>query len=67
MVKSQFDPDVMPKIHAICAGETDHVTLMAVIAGELFHAVDGFDGLGFTGWWHRACQSWGLIRAGMAV
>ena len=47
MVKSQVDPDVIPKIHAICAGETDHVTLMAVIAGELFHAVDGFDWVGF--------------------
>ena len=47
MVKLQFDPDVIPKIHAICAGETDHVTLMAVIAGELFHAVDGFDWVGF--------------------
>jgi L-methionine (R)-S-oxide reductase len=47
MVKPQFDPDVIPKIHAICAGETDHVTLMAVIAGELFHAVDGFDWVGF--------------------
>ena len=47
MVKPQFDPDVIPKIHAICAGETDHVTLMAVIAGELFHAGDGFDWVGF--------------------
>jgi L-methionine (R)-S-oxide reductase len=47
MVKPQVDPDVIPKIRAICAGETDHVTLMAVIAGELFHAVDGFDWVGF--------------------
>ena len=47
MIKPQFDHDVIPKIHAICAGETDHVTLMAVIAGELFHAVDGFDWVGF--------------------
>jgi L-methionine (R)-S-oxide reductase len=47
MIKSQVDPDVIPKIRAICAGETDHVTLMAVIAGELFHAVDGFDWVGF--------------------
>jgi len=47
MIKPQVDPDVIPKIHAICAVETDHVTLMAVIAGELFHAVDGFDWVGF--------------------
>ena len=47
MGKTQIDPDLMPKIHSICAGETDHVTLVAVIAGELFHAVDGFDWVGF--------------------
>lgn len=47
MVKPQFDPDLKPKIHAICAGETDHVILMAVIAGELFHAVEGYDWVEF--------------------
>ena len=47
MEKPQIDSDLIPKIHAICAGETDHVTLMAVVAGELFHAVDGFDWVGF--------------------
>ena len=47
MAKPQIDSDLIPKIHAICAGETDHVTLMAVVAGELFHAVDGFDWVGF--------------------
>ena len=47
MAKPQIDPDLMSKIHAICAGETDHITLMAVIAGELFHAVEGFDWVGF--------------------
>ena len=41
MEKPQIDSDLIPKIHAICAGETDHVTLMAAVAGELFHAVDG--------------------------
>ena len=35
MTKPQIDPDLMPKIHAICAGETDHVTLMAVVAAQL--------------------------------
>ena len=47
MAKPQIDSDLIPRIHAICAGETDHVTLMAVVAGELFHAVDGFDWVGF--------------------
>ena len=47
MAKPQIDSDLIPQIHAICAGETDHVTLMAVVAGELFHAVDGFDWVGF--------------------
>ena len=47
MEKPQIDSDLIPKIHAICAGETDHVILMAVVAGELFHAVDGFDWVGF--------------------
>ena len=47
MEKPQIDSDLIPKIHAICAGETDHVPLMAVVAGELFHAVDGFDWVGF--------------------
>ena len=28
-------------------GESDHVPLMAVVAGELFHTVDGFDCVGF--------------------
>ena len=47
MAKPQIEADLIPKIHAICAGETDHVILMAVVAGELFHAVDGFDWVGF--------------------
>ena len=47
MAKLQIDSNLILKIHAICADETDHVTLMAVVAGELFHAVDGFDWVGF--------------------
>ena len=43
MAKPQIDSDLIPKIHIICAGKKDHVTLMAVDAGALFHAVDGFD------------------------
>ena len=47
MAKTQIDQQVITKLWAICAGETNHVTLMAVVAGELFHAVDGFDWVGF--------------------
>ena len=47
MVKPRIDWQVITKLRAICAGETDHVTLMAVVVGELFDAVDGFDWVGF--------------------
>ena len=47
MKKPQIDQQVITKLWAICAGETDFVTIMAVVAGELFHAVDGFDWVGF--------------------
>ena len=47
MAKPQIDPGLIPKIHAICAGEKDHITLMTVIAGELFQAVDVFDWVAF--------------------
>ena len=47
MARPQIDQQVITKPRAICAGETDHVTLMAVVAGELFHTVDGFDWVGF--------------------
>ena len=43
MASPQIDQQVIPKLRAICAGETDHVTLMALVADELFHTVDGFD------------------------
>ena len=42
-MKLQIDHRMITKLRAICAGETDHVTLMAAVAGKLFHAVDGFD------------------------
>ena len=47
MVTPQIDRQVITKLRAICAGETDHVTIMAVVAGELFHALEGFDWVGF--------------------
>ena len=47
MAKPQIDQQVIAKLRAICAGEADHVTLIAVVTGELFHAVNGFDWVGF--------------------
>ena len=47
MAKPQIDQQVITKLRAICAGETDFVTIMAVVADELFHAVGGFDWVGF--------------------
>ena len=47
MAKPQIDQQVITKPRANCAGETNFVALMAVVAGELFHAVDGFDWVGF--------------------
>ena len=44
---SQIDQQVITKDRAMCAGETDHVTLMALFGGGLFHTVDGFDWVGF--------------------
>ena len=55
IAKLQIDPDLIPKIHATCAGETDHVTLMAVVGVNCFMQLTGFTGLGFAGWWHRTC------------
>ena len=47
MAKPQIDQQVITKPRAICAGETNFVALMAVVAGELFHAVDWFDWVEF--------------------
>ena len=47
MASPQIDQQAITKLRAICAGETDHVTLMALVAGELFHTVDGFNWVGF--------------------
>ena len=47
MASPQIDQQVITKLRAICASETDQVTLMAVVAGELFHTLDGFDWVGF--------------------
>ena len=47
MVGAHIDQQVITKLLAICAGETDHITLMSAVAGKLFHTVDGFDWVGF--------------------
>ena len=47
MAKPKIDQQVITKLRAICAGEADHAALMAVVAGESIHAVDGFDWVGF--------------------
>ena len=47
MESPQIDQQVITKLRAICASETDQVTLKALVAGELFHTVDGFDWVGF--------------------
>ena len=40
MAKQQIDQRVITKLQTMCAGDTDRVTLMVVVVGELFHAVD---------------------------
>lgn len=39
--------EVTKTISALCEGETDAITKMATISCELFHAMDGFDWVGF--------------------
>lgn len=39
--------DVTQTINALCEGETDAITKMATISCELYHAMDGFDWVGF--------------------
>ena len=58
---------MITRLRAICAGETDRVVLMAEVAGELFHAVDEFDWVGFYRVVAPDVLTQGRIRAGMAV
>ena len=39
--------EVGERIRAVCAGEDEAVALMATVAGELYHAFDEFDWVGF--------------------
>lgn len=41
-----FD-EITARVLAICEGEDDPIALMATISCELYHAIDGFDWVGF--------------------
>ena len=47
IVKRQIEQQLITKLQVVSAGETDHVTLLTVVAGGLFHVVDGFDWVWF--------------------
>jgi GAF domain-containing protein len=51
--------EVTKSISAICEGETDAITKMATISCELFHAMEGFDWVGF----YRVVEP-GLLKVG---
>mgnify|MGYP001169765787 FL=1 len=40
-------PDLIARIYALCKGEEDSIAIMATVSAELFHAVDGYDWVGF--------------------
>ena len=40
-------PDLIARIHALCEGEDDFIAIMATVSAELFHAVDGYNWVGF--------------------
>ena len=40
-------PDLIARIHALCECEDDSIAIMATVSAELFHAVDGYDWVGF--------------------
>jgi L-methionine (R)-S-oxide reductase len=40
-------PDLIARICALCKGEEDPIAIMATVSAELFHAVDGYDWVGF--------------------
>ena len=51
--------EVTKSISALCDGETDIITKMATISCELYHALDGFDWVGF----YRVSEP-GLLKVG---
>ena len=42
-----IDSDLTASILALCNGEDDKIAIMATVAGELYHNVNGFDWVGF--------------------
>ena len=42
-----ISPDLIARIHALCEGEDDSIAIMATVSTELFHAVNGYDWVGF--------------------
>ena len=47
MAQQQVLPDLVTRIYALCEGEDDVIAKMATISCELYHAVDGYDWVGF--------------------
>lgn len=45
-MKRDYD-EVAGRIRAVCEGETDGIALMATVACELFHGLEGYDWAGF--------------------
>lgn len=39
--------EIRARILALCDGEDDAIAIMATVAGELFHHIEGFDWVGF--------------------
>ena len=44
---SIISADLIARIHTLCAWEDDSIASMATVSAELFHAVDGYDWVGF--------------------
>lgn len=42
-----INSDLTTRILALCNGEDDEIAIMATVAGELYHDVNGFDWVGF--------------------
>ena len=54
-----INPDLIARILALCDGEDDEITIMATVASELYHEVNGFDWVGF----YRVVRP-GLLKIG---
>ena len=42
-----IQPNLIARIYAVCDVEDDVIAIMATVSAELYHAVDGFDWVGF--------------------